>query len=108
MPRSTGIWLRGEPAPNEQRAPLVPADAVILIAEGIPVIVEESGQRAFPVDEYAAAGCRGVPGGSWPGAPPGEVILGFKEPSAPPSPLAPRPVFFCPPPKGPEGGPALL
>ncbi|GGY97237.1 saccharopine dehydrogenase [Streptomyces poonensis] len=108
MVSSTGIWLRSEAAPNEQRTPLVPGDAAKLLAEGIPVTVEESAHRAFPIDDYAAAGCRVVPADTWPDAPPTEVVLGLKEPSSASVPLTHRHVFFGHAYKGQEGGPALL
>jgi len=108
MPSSPRIWLRGEAAPNEQRTPLTPADAGTLVAEGIAVTVEESELRIFPIEEYAAAGCRIVPGGSWAEAPLSEIILGLKEPSPQPWPLAHYHVFFGHAYKGQEGGPALL
>ncbi|MGP3982045.1 saccharopine dehydrogenase [Streptomyces sp. KR80] len=103
-----GIWLRREAAPSEQRTPLVPGDAAKLIAEGVPVTVEESANRSFPIDEYAAAGCHVVPADTWPDAPPTEVILGLKEPSLASTPLAHRHVFFGHAYKGQDGGPALL
>ncbi len=108
MPSSTGIWLRREAAPNEQRTPLVPADVAELVTDGTMVTVEESGHRAFPIDEYSAAGCRVVPGDSWPDAPAGDVILGLKEPPSQPSTLTHRHVFFGHAYKGQQGGPALL
>jgi len=108
MPSSIGIWLRREASPNEQRTPLVPADAATLTAEGTPVTVEESEHRAFSIDEYSAAGCRVVSGDSWPDAPPSEVILGLKEPPSQPSSLTHRHVFFGHAYKGQESGPALL
>jgi saccharopine dehydrogenase (NAD+, L-lysine-forming) len=108
MPSNTGIWLRREAAPNEQRTPLVPEDAAKLIATGVQVIVEESAHRAFPAKEYAAAGCRVVPGDTWPDAPATDIILGLKEPSSVSVPLTHRHIFFGHAYKGQEGGPALL
>ncbi|MER7763540.1 saccharopine dehydrogenase [Streptomyces sp. NPDC097619] len=108
MPSTTGIWLRREASATEQRTPLVPRDAAKLVADGVPVTVEESGHRAFPIEEYAAAGCRVAPGDSWPQAPADQVVLGLKEPSAAAAPLTHRHVFFGHAYKGQEGGPALL
>ncbi|MCX5143870.1 MULTISPECIES: saccharopine dehydrogenase [unclassified Streptomyces] len=108
MPTSEGIWLRREVAPNEQRTPLVPADAAKLIAEGIPVTVEESPHRAFPADAYAAVGCTVVPGDTWPDAPPTDVVLGLKEPSTAAVELTHRHVLFGHAYKGQVGGPPLL
>jgi saccharopine dehydrogenase (NAD+, L-lysine-forming) len=108
MPSRTGIWLRRETAEHEQRTPLVPADAAALVAAGVEVTVEEAAQRAFPVGEYAAVGCRVVPGDTWPDAPAGAVILGLKEPSSTAPALTHRHVFFGHAYKGQGGGPALL
>jgi saccharopine dehydrogenase (NAD+, L-lysine forming) len=108
MPSGIGIWLRREAASNERRTPLVPTDAARLIAKGMPVTVEESESRAFPIDEYSAAGCHIVPGDTWPDAPPSEIILGLKEPPGQPSPLTHRHVLFGHAYKGQEGGPGLL
>jgi saccharopine dehydrogenase (NAD+, L-lysine forming) len=108
MPSSTGIWLRREAAPNEQRTPLVPKDAAKLIAAGTRVTVEESAHRAFPAEEYASAGCRVVPGDTWPDAPATDIVLGLKEPSSASVPLTHRHIFFGHAYKGQKGGPALL
>jgi saccharopine dehydrogenase (NAD+, L-lysine-forming) len=94
MTEITGIWLREEAAPNEERTPLVPDDAARLVAAGLWVTVEESALRIFPAAEYAAAGCRVVPGGSWQEAPASEVVLGLKEPERSAGPLTHRHVFF--------------
>jgi saccharopine dehydrogenase (NAD+, L-lysine-forming) len=105
---TAGIWLRREAMPHEQRTPLVPDDAAKLVADGFAVTVEESARRAFPVEDYAAAGCRVVPADTWPDAPGTDIVLGLKEPVGAPSPLTHRHVFFGHAYKGQEGGPALL
>ncbi|MGH3601398.1 MAG: saccharopine dehydrogenase, partial [Pseudonocardiaceae bacterium] len=64
---------------TERRAPIVPADARLLIEDGIAVTVEDSPQRLFPIWDYAAAGCRIAEPGSWVGAPGDEYIIGLKE-----------------------------
>lgn len=107
MSSGTGIWLRQEASPNERRTPLVPADTAGLMAAGLPVTVEESAHRAFAIDEYAAAGCRVMPAGSWPDAPLTDIVLGLKAP-VPPHPLNQRHVFFGHAYKGQRGGPMLL
>ena len=61
MADSVQLWLRPEASAVEERAPVVPADAAALVAGGVAVTVEEASQRAFPVQDYAAAGCRIVP-----------------------------------------------
>ncbi|RMI39371.1 Rossmann-fold NAD(P)-binding domain-containing protein [Streptomyces triticirhizae] len=108
MPRTTGVRLRAETAPNERRTPLVPTDAASLVADGLPVTVEESPQRAFSVEEYTRVGCRVAPAHSWPDAGPDEVVLGLKEPAGPPDALTHRHVFFGHAYRGQRGGPALL
>jgi saccharopine dehydrogenase (NAD+, L-lysine forming) len=102
------LWIRHEVRPTERRAPLVPADAALLVERGVAVTVEESPQRAFPMDDYVAAGCRTAPAGSWVDAPRSWVIVGIKE--LPPSPdaLVHRHVYFGHAYKGQEGAAALL
>ncbi|WP_033400333.1 saccharopine dehydrogenase [Actinokineospora enzanensis] len=108
MSSRTGLWLRREVAPHEERTPLVPADAARLVEAGFAVMVEEAGQRAFPVEEYAAAGCRVVPGDTWPDAPPEVFVLGLKEPSSAARALTHRHIFFGHAFKGQVDGPDLL
>lgn len=108
MPTETALWLRREVSPHEQRTPLVPADAAALVAAGFAVTVEEAGQRAFPVEEYAEAGCRIVPADTWPDAPQDAFILGLKEPSSTVWALSHRHIFFGHAYKGQDSGPDLL
>jgi saccharopine dehydrogenase (NAD+, L-lysine forming) len=102
------IWLRREESADERRVPLVPADAAMLVDGGIAVTVEEAGPRVFPIGDYAAAGCRTVPGDTWHDAPPDAVVLGLKEPSPAARALTHRHVFFGHAYKGQAGGAALL
>jgi saccharopine dehydrogenase (NAD+, L-lysine-forming) len=102
------VWLRREVSADERRVPLVPADAAMLVGGGIAVTVEEAGPRVFPIEDYAAAGCRTVPGDTWPGAPPDAVVLGLKEPSPAAQALTHRHVLFGHAYKGQAGGAALL
>ena len=102
------LWLRQEASAVEERAPVVPGDAAALVGSGIAVTVEEAPQRALPVEEYAAAGCRIVPAGSWPDAPADAVVLGLKEPSAQTWPLRHTHVFFGHAYKGQAGGREVL
>lgn len=108
MADSLHLWLRREASPVEERAPIVPGDAAALVADGIAVTVEEAPQRAFPAQAYAAAGCRLVPAGRWPDAPPDAVVVGLKEPEAQTWPLTQRHVFFGHAYKGQVGGPEVL
>ncbi len=102
------LWLRGETSADERRTPLVPGDAAELVADGIAVTVEESGTRVFPIEDYAAAGCRTVEADSWPDAPPAAVVLGLKEPSAAADALTHRHVYFGHAYKGQAGAAAVL
>jgi saccharopine dehydrogenase (NAD+, L-lysine forming) len=102
------LWLRREASAVEERAPVVPEDAAALVGSGIAVTVEEAPQRAFPESAYAAAGCRIVPAGSWPDAPPDTVVVGLKEPAAQTWPLRHRHVFFGHAYKGQAGGREVL
>ena len=73
------LWLRDETKQNERRTPLTPADTKKVLEAGVEVVVEESEGRIFPIEEYAALGCRIVPAHSWKEAPNDFVILGLKE-----------------------------
>lgn len=108
MSGTPALWLRQETAPTEQRTPIVPVDAASLVAAGIPMVVEEAGQRAFPISDYAAAGCAVVAAGSWRDAPPDAVIIGLKEPAPRPFALRHRHVFFGHAYKGQAGAERLL
>lgn len=108
MSQITGVWLRREASPTEERTPLTPADAARLLAGGLSVTVEESEQRAFATEAYAAAGCRVVAADSWPEAPESVAVLGLKEPVSRPHELTHRHIFFGHAYKGQADGPALL
>ncbi|TXS16177.1 saccharopine dehydrogenase [Streptomyces sp. ms191] len=101
-------WMRHEARQSERRAPIVPEDARRLIDAGFDLVVETSTRRAFPAREYAAAGCRVVPPGSWTKAPPEDWVLGLGEPPAEPWPLRHRHVFFGHAYRGRPAGAALL
>lgn len=102
------LWMRHEVRESERRAPIVPADAAELVGRGIELTVEESPQRVFPIADYAAAGCRIAPAGSWPQAPREHVVVGLKElPGQPPA-LVHRHVFFGHAYKGQHGAADLL
>ena len=91
MPR---LWMRHEVRPTERRAPIVPADAGRLVRHGFDVTVEASPQRAFPIEEYAAAGCRIAAAGSWVDAPRDHFVVGIKELPDEPAALVHRHVYF--------------
>ncbi|KUO14397.1 saccharopine dehydrogenase [Streptomyces dysideae] len=88
------LWLRHEARSTERRTPIVPSDARRLVERGTTLTVEESPQRIFPIEEYAAAGCRVAPTGSWVSAPKGAVIVGLKELPDEPAELTHRHIFF--------------
>ena len=102
------LWIRAEARPTEQRAPLVPADAARLIADGFVVTVEESPTRIVDLDDYVAAGCAVAPSGSWVDAPEGTVVVGIKELPEDPADLAHTHVFFAHAYKGQEGADVTL
>ncbi|MDO5627482.1 MAG: saccharopine dehydrogenase [Mobilicoccus sp.] len=73
------LWLRDEVRPGEGRAAISPSTARILVEDGFDIVVEESDQRAFALDDYVAAGCRTAESGAWESAPEDAVIVGLKE-----------------------------
>jgi len=75
----THLWVRAEQRPNEERVGLTPEGAAALIAKGIRVTVEESRNRAIPIDGYRDAGCEIAGEASWPSAPADAIIFGLKE-----------------------------
>jgi saccharopine dehydrogenase (NAD+, L-lysine forming) len=108
IPDGPGLWLRHEAVGTELRTLIVPADAAVLVAAGVPVTVEESTRRTFPISEYVASGCRTVPAGSWPSAPLDQFIVGLKEPPAHPFALRHTHIFFGHAYKGQSGAMRLL
>ena len=106
---ATHIWMRHEVRSTERRAPLVPADAARLTAAGFRLTVETSPQRAFDIDEYAAAGAEIAPAGSWVAdAPDDAFILGLKELPDGPDRLRHRHIYFAHAYKGQDGAAELL
>ncbi|HEV7647698.1 MAG TPA: saccharopine dehydrogenase [Actinophytocola sp.] len=91
---ATSVWLRAETRPTERRAPLVPDDARRLVAAGVPVTVEDSPRRCFPIGEYEIAGCDVAEEGAWVGAPTDAIVLGLKELPDSPATLRHTHVFF--------------
>ncbi len=76
---NTHIWLRAETKPNEERTPLTPDGARMLLDKGFRVTVETDKDRIFPLADYEAAGCETADGGAWIDAPRNAFILGLKE-----------------------------
>lgn len=89
------VWIRSESRGTEQRAPVVPADVPVLLDAGFEVTVEESPQRVFAVEEYAAAGAAIVAEGSWTDAPHDAYVLGIKELPDEPASLRHRHIYFA-------------
>ncbi len=89
------MWIRSESRDTERRAPVVPADVQQLLDAGFEVTVEESPQRIFTVEEYAAAGASVVAGGTWTDAPHDAYVLGIKELPDEPSSLRHRHIYFA-------------
>ncbi|CAM5560031.1 hypothetical protein SALBM311S_00197 [Streptomyces alboniger] len=102
------LWMRHESRSGERRAPLVPEDAARLVAQGVEITVEEAPQRAFPLADYVAAGCRTAPAGSWTDAPRDHFVLGLKELPDEPARLVHRHIYFGHAYKGQTGARELL
>jgi saccharopine dehydrogenase (NAD+, L-lysine-forming) len=105
------LWMRHEARRTERRAPLTPQDAARLVEAGVRITVEESDQRAFPLAEYAAAGCATAATASWhEQAPDDAYVLGLKElPAGPGAPaLRHRHIYFGHAYKGQSGAAELL
>lgn len=104
----THLWVRAEQRPNEERVGLTPGGARDLIAAGMKVTVEDSDQRAIPLEGYRAAGCDIAPAASWPDAPKDAIIFGLKELPEDGTPLAHRHIMFGHAFKGQHSGRTLL
>ncbi len=104
----THLWVRAEQRPNEERVGLTPEGAADLIAAGMKVTVEESEQRAIPLDGYRQAGCAIAPAASWPDAPDDAIVFGLKELPEDGTPLPHQHIMFGHAFKGQHSGQALL
>lgn len=89
------VWIRSESRDTERRTPVVPADIPLLIEAGLEVTVEESPQRTFAIEEYAAAGASVATEGSWVDAPEHAYVLGIKELPDEPESLRHRHIYFA-------------
>jgi saccharopine dehydrogenase (NAD+, L-lysine-forming) len=89
------VWIRSESRGTERRAPVVPADVPLLLDAGLEVTVEESPQRIFGIEEYAAAGASVVAEGTWTDAPHDAFVLGIKELPDEPVALRHRHIYFA-------------
>ncbi len=104
----THLWVRAEGRPSEERVGLMPEGAAALIEAGMRVTVEQSAQRAVPIDGYRAAGCDIAPEHSWPDAPRNAIIFGLKELPEDGTALRHRHIMFGHAFKGQHSGRALL
>ncbi|MGR3462961.1 MAG: saccharopine dehydrogenase [Roseovarius sp.] len=104
----THLWVRAEQRPNEERVGITPDGAAQLVAKGMRVTVEESRNRAIPIDGYRDAGCEIAPEGAWPDAPADAIIFGLKELPEDGTPLRHRHVMFGHAFKGQHSGKRLL
>jgi len=86
------LILRSEARVTERRTPLTPKNAKAMLDAGFEIAVEHSDRRIFPESDYAAAGCKIIPEGSWVKAPAETTILGLKE--LPETPAALRTPFI--------------
>ncbi|MCW2832211.1 MAG: saccharopine dehydrogenase [Nocardioides sp.] len=93
--QSVHVWIRSESRSTERRAPVVPADVPLLLDAGFEVTVEDSPQRVFATEEYAAAGAFVVGADTWPDAPPDAYVLGIKELPDEPAALRHRHIYFA-------------
>src|SRR4051794_41737515 len=89
------VWIRSEPRGTERRAPVVPADVPLLLDAGFEVTVEESPQRIFAVEEYAAVGASVVGEGTWPAPPHAANSFGSKKLPPEPAPYRNWPTYFA-------------
>ncbi|MGK5628513.1 saccharopine dehydrogenase [Streptomyces sp. URMC 123] len=108
MTHTPRLWMRHETRPSERRAPIAPEHAEALVRHGFELTVEESPQRAFPLADYVAAGCRTAPAGSWTEAPEDTYVIGLKELPDGPARLRHRHILFGHAYKGQAGARELL
>ncbi len=73
----------------------MPADVPMLLDAGFEVTVEESPQRIFDIEEYAAAGASVAGEGTWIDAPHDAYVLGIKELPDEPASLRHQHIYFA-------------
>ena len=73
------LWLRAEHKPLEARVAVTPVIAKQLVSAGFPVVIEESSQRAFDIQDYIDAGCSVAAEHSWRHSAANNIIIGLKE-----------------------------
>jgi len=102
------LWVRAEQRAGEQRVGITPSAVADLIARGFRVTVEQSPNRAIPIDGFRASGADIAAEGTWPQAPSDSIIFGLKEIPTDGSPLGHRHIMFGHAFKGQSDGPDLL
>ncbi|WP_373634884.1 saccharopine dehydrogenase [Yoonia sp. SS1-5] len=73
------LWVRAEARSHEQRVGITPEGAATMRKAGYEVTVEQSTQRAIPIEDYRQTGCNIAPEFSWVDAPDDAIIFGLKE-----------------------------
>lgn len=100
----TTIWLRDEVKQNEKRTALTPDNARKLIEAGHEIIVEESNDRIFSIEDYKKAGAKIVSSQSWKTDANKDVyILGLKELKTEDIPITHKHIYFAHIYKGQDG-----
>ena len=102
------IHLRAETKAMEKRAGITPKGVAQLVQKGFEVVVEESCSRVFREREYAVAGAKIAPAGSWGSAADNAIIFGLKDLPNDGSALQHRHIMFGHAFKGQPGAQALL
>ena len=102
------IHLRAETKAMEKRAGITPKGVAQLVQKGFEVVVEESCSRVFREREYAVAGAKIAPAGSWGSAADNTIIFGLKNLPDDGSALQHRHIMFGHAFKGQPGAQALL
>lgn len=96
MSQPEKLLIRAETKHGERRSPLTPEHARYLIEHTrAEILVEQSRDRVFSDQEFAAAGCALVPAGSWQNVPKKTWILGLKELPEDNKPLEHRHIYFA-------------
>ncbi len=73
------VWLRAEHKALEERSAITPDVAKQLIQAGYQVVVEQSAQRAIPMESFVHVGCETAAEHSWQSAPHDVIVVGLKE-----------------------------
>ena len=102
------LWVRAEQRPSEARVGVTPEGVRALVANGFRVTVEQSRQRALPIEGYVQAGAQVAPEGAWPDAPADAIVFGLKELPDDGTPLRHRHIMFGHAYKGQPDGQRLL